>query len=92
MSTHDIYDKDILKQLTRIANYLENISKTVEQKDESLDKNHVGKIIDITIENSPKCNACEFKNQCFFAYQCLSNDYAYFLKRSDAYDQIRRFF
>lgn len=74
MSTHDMYDKDILKQLTRMANYL----KDCRTKDESLDKNHVGKIIDITIENSPKCNACEFKNQCFFAYQYLSNDYAYF--------------
>lgn len=45
-----------------------------------LDEESVSKIIKIAMSNNQKCNICEFRGMCFFAYSCLSNDYEYYSK------------
>ena len=46
-----------------------------------LDVKAVGNIIKIAMTNSDMCKSCEFSGQCFFAYSCLSNNYAHYLRR-----------
>lgn len=55
--THDRYDNDILKQLTRIANSLEKIAKGNEKdKTESVTANHYPTFED---QNLPNCWRCQ---------------------------------
>lgn len=46
------------------------------------ERKDVGKIIKIARENNEKCNTCGLSggDYCFFAYECLTNDYSCYLK------------
>ena len=47
-----------------------------------LDEKSVGNIIRIAMANNEKCRTCEFRDICFFAYACLSNNYKHYLKET----------
>lgn len=66
--------------LTLAPAFFECNLKIMKYDTPDLDRESVRKIIHIAMENNDKCRTCEFKNQCFFAYVCLSDNYKYYLK------------
>lgn len=71
MATHDRYDNDILKQLTRIANALDRISKRLPQEYNTAEKAEEiasGDYVQITM-----CKDCK----CFISLEDMKKDSEY---------------
>lgn len=51
-----------------------------------LDEKDISKIVAMAMENNKKCNTCEFRGMCFFAYCCLVNNYEFYLREGTVRD------
>ena len=67
MATHDRYDNDILKQLTRIANALEKIERALYSNDDCCSLVEVEKEKE---EEYKTCDNCNYESLTYGEYPC----------------------
>lgn len=45
------------------------------------DREKVQRLLQLTRAHNPICQKCKFFGLCFFAYDCLTNDYFWFMDK-----------
>ena len=89
-------DTDIIRYFTsrgskRLTTY-DEVIRVIEnvwlKQRQYLTKEAVSEIIKKAMDENKKCQDCEFMNMCFFACDCLANDYKCYLKRREENDTV----